>query len=111
MGYYSDVALVLDANAVKSFDKFIEEDNDLKSLLDIATITREKEGCRMYVWVDIKWYGRNEISLLEDWLENIKESQFVFHIIGEDLEDVCTDGTFWCNPFECQIIRRIEFTE
>lgn len=111
MGYYSDVALVLSPVAVKAFDEFIEEDNDLKALLDIANFTKDKEGCRIYVWNDIKWYGRNEISLLEDWLENVKGSQFIFHIIGEDLEDVCTDGTFWNNPFECQIIRRIEFTE
>lgn len=111
MGYYSDVALVLSPVAVKAFDKFIEEDNNLKDLLDVANFTKDKDGCRIYVWNDIKWYGRNEISLLEDWLENIKGTEYLFHGIGEDLEDAWTDGYFWCNPFECQIIRRIEFTE
>ena len=109
MGYYSDVALVLDANAVKSFDKFIEEDNGIKSLLDIATITRDKEGCRMYVWGGIKWYNRNGITELEDYLDNLKYYVYIYHIIGEDLEDVSTRGGFWNNPFECRITRRIDF--
>lgn len=111
MGYYSDVALVLSPTAVKAFDKFIEEDNGIKSLLDIATITKEKDGYRMYIWEFIKWYGRNEITRLEGWLGSIRATEFLFHIIGEDLEDACTDGVLWHNPFNCKLVRRIEFTE
>ena len=92
-------------------DERAKESEELRTLLDVATITKEKDGCRMYVWNDIKWYNRNGIDELEDCLENIREGEFIYHIIGEDLEDISTQGLFWHNPFECKIIRRIEFTE
>ena len=111
MGYYSDVAIVLNNNAKKMVDEQAKENEELRTLLDVATITKEKDGCRMYVWNDIKWYNNNGIDELEDCLDNIKECEFIYHIIGEDLEDVSTQGFFWHNPFECKIVRRIEFTE
>ena len=109
MGYYSDVALVLSPVAVKAFDKHIEEDNGIKSLLDIATITKDKDGCRLYYWNDIKWYNRKGLTELEDWLDTINDYEFILHIIGEDLEDTSTQGLFVCNPFDCRITRRIDF--
>ena len=111
MGYYSDVAVVLSPVAVKAVDKCASESAEFLSLLDIATVTKEKDGCRMYIWHDIKWYNRNGIDELEDCLDTVNDNEFIYHIIGEDLEDVSTQGLFWCNPFECHIVRRIEFTE
>ena len=111
MGYYSDVALVLSPVAVKAFDKHIEEDNGIKSLLDIATTTKDKDGCRVYYWNGIKWYNSQRIDNLEEWLNTINEHEFIFHIIGEDLEDASTQGLFWDNPFDCRITRCIDFDE
>lgn len=111
MGYYSDVALVLSPAARGAFDKFIEEDNNLKDLLDVADITKDKDGCRMYIWNGIKWYDKKGIDEIENCLGDIDWKEFLYYIIGDNLEDVTERGFFWDNPFRCRILRCIEFDD
>lgn len=111
MGYYSEVAIVLSSNAMKAVDERASKSVELRALLDMADTVKNKDACRMYIWNGIKWYDKKGIDEIENCLGDINGREFLYCIIGDNLEDITERGLFWENPFRCRILRCIEFDD
>ena len=66
----------------------------------------------MWYWDSIKWYEFDpeyfpEIDFISSFLHSLKEDDYLFIRIGENLEDIETNGMYLGNPFNLGISRKI----
>ena len=106
MGYYSEVGLTISAAGYKQLT------GKLTTLEDADTHYTSKEGDQLWFWNWTKWYSTfPEINWLQAQLNELDAQDFYFIRIGEEFDDVETDGS-WCeNPFEMEVSRGISMRE
>lgn len=117
MGYYSDVVLVLSKKAAQVLRERIEkaeaeaeEGADCDWQVDFTDKYLKTDGAELYYWESIKWYTAfPEVKWLEDFIDSLDGTDFLFIRIGESYEDIEHDGMFWDNPFTVNIARKITF--
>jgi hypothetical protein len=123
MGYCSDVALVLKAEIVESFDQifgyYYAEEQELKYFWEkCKQHIRAENGDALYYWRYIKWHHQcQEVDRVERWMnqldnENLSD-QYLFVRMGEEWEDIEYRGNFEDengeNPFDIEVVREITF--
>lgn len=119
MGYRSDVGLVMTKTAVDKLKQKLTEWNSplrqtILTLLGEETSEHHKysTGEELWLWEGIKWYDTyQEVQALEVFLGGLASEEYLFIRIGEELDDVETDGTFWENTPQMAISRSIEFLQ
>ena len=121
MGYYLEVALVLNEEAKELFDKHIDElDEDKKK--DFNTFIERKckiysiDGCYLYYWDYIKWFKHiPEVEIVEKFISTLENEsdegllEFYFITVGENYNDVTIKGDFYINPFNVEVLQQIRF--
>ena len=101
MGYYSDVALVVNEKVDVS-----PETQRIMRLLSFDLAGRS-EGCRLWIATTLKWYDSYpDIDHLVQWLRSLNDEDYRFLRIGEDIGDTEDLGSFYDNPFEIGIERQ-----
>ena len=105
MGYRSEVAIALTSEAANKLFVLQEFCPELKELVNDADENShfDKESidkgfdAKLY-WNHVKWYDSyTEIQQMETFLYNILEDDcdFLFLRIGEETDDMETQGHFW----------------
>ena len=121
MGYYWEVALVLNEEAKELFDKHIDElDEDKKK--DFNNFIEKKceiysiDGCYLYYWDYIKWFKHiPEVEIVERFIDLIESKvedellDYYFITIGESYNDVSIKGDFYINPFNIEVLQQMRF--
>ena len=136
MGYYCDVLFVMNENAHKTFLKEIEELKEINKqtydyIQDIFKHAHivEKDGDYLYQINQIKWHtlhiGNNGKILIEinnperddptyelhKTLMSLEDSEFLYFIVGEEIEDIEICGNYWENKFNASIVRDFYYEE
>lgn len=117
MGYYSETAFVLTAEAAEAVREAISNqilDTALKTekfLQEAETHSIDGQSrAELFHWNAVKWYSEfEEIGCIERILRDLESSEYLFIRIGEDYSDIETKGTYWDNPFGVDIVRTVEF--
>lgn len=101
MGYRSNVALALTSDAAKVLRALCEHETDIRSLIDdadekIGWGSTESDVVKL-MWQNIKWYTDYDIGIqaLQAFLDNTDEIEWYFLRLGEEPDDVQTEGGFW----------------
>lgn len=118
MGYYSDVGLCLTAIGKQTLEAAMGESEksnpdfaDIRTLLDRAEVrTDTASGTVAYLWEGTKWYEDfPEVRFIENLLQELGSTDFLFFRVGEESEDTEIQGTFWGNPLGMCLTRGIAF--
>ena len=120
MGYRSSVGIVFTKEAEEKFQQKIKLLNE-KEYLDISTFINYSDeqiidsdtGSKLYYWDYIKWYTGLDLepTFIENFLKELKYTEYRFIRIGEELDDVESEGEYFNNPFNLDIIRTISFDD
>lgn len=113
MGYRSEVALVIKA---QEYQKLVEGNperiDNVKSIINDADI-HKKDGAVFLYWDYIKWYdipgGDPDVCAFMSNLNEIDEESWYMIIIGEDVNDIEINGSYYNNPFHLSLLRNISF--
>lgn len=100
MGYHSEVAFMLSAEAHEQFENEIEaiEDEtlkkDVKNTLKCFTKRRYTGGVMLYHCNLIKWYidSFDSVTFIDEFIINLDDRDYAYVIIGDDYDDVRHDG-------------------
>ena len=119
MGYYSEVGLTISAAGYKQLTGKLTtlEDSELRTVVEnllahADTHYTSKEGDQLWFWNWTKWYSTfPEINWLQAQLNELDAQDFYFIRIGEEFDDVETDGSCCENPFEMEVSRGISMRE
>ncbi len=117
MGYRSHVGICLAQDAFKQLEDKIQAlpqhlQEEVRSLFGDSEFTREDEGSRVWYWEGFKWYSSDpDITFLKGYLSDLEDEQYLYLLVGENLDDVEYHGRFWDNPFGMCLTRGIEFNE
>lgn len=103
VGYRSNVALALTSDAAMVLMTLCEHEPELRSLVadaDEQIGWDQPPGADEVVklmWQDIKWYSghHTDINMLEAFMHNTEAIEWYFLRIGEEPDDVQTEGEFW----------------
>jgi hypothetical protein len=103
VGYRSNVALALTSDAAMVLMALCEHEPELRSLVagaDEQIGWDQPPGADEVVklmWQDIKWYADSDIGIhaLEAFMHNTEAVEWYFLRIGEEPDDVQTEGEFW----------------
>lgn len=118
MGYYSETAFALTAEAAEALREAISN-QILDTALKAETFLQEAEThsidgqsrAELFHWNAVKWYSEfEEIGCIERILRDLETSEYLFIRIGEDYSDIETKGSYWDNPFGLDIVRTVEFS-
>lgn len=126
MGYTRNVVLCMTADAEKKFSKLLDNSKvftkqeihaEMLNLIEEAEKYRDTDTKELlYHWGQVKWYngdqftpGRAHILALEVMIRSLPLDQFKFIVLGEDLSDTTTAGTYASETFSPEIIRKIGF--
>ena len=121
MGYYSEVALVLDKEAKELFDRGVNRLDEIKKkefikFLDETCEIHTLDNCYLYYWNSIKWYASTpEIATIKQIINilEVKGSEelleFYYINIGEECNDITIAGDFYTNPFNVKLVQEIQF--
>ena len=113
MGYYSDVTLILRADAAAKLQKAIadgsEDATEAKAFIDGADYCRRAaDGAVMYQWANVKWYSDfPEIGFIERFMQGMSAKGYYFIRIGEDYDDIEVSGAFDAEPFGVSLVRQV----
>ena len=117
MGYRSHVGICLAQDAFNRLEDKIQTlpqhlQEEARSLFGDSEFTREDEGSRVWYWEGFKWYSSDpDITFLKGYLSDLEDEQYLYLLVGENLDDVEYHGRFWDNPFGMCLTRGIEFNE
>ncbi len=115
MGYYSEVALCLDAKAYAHFEAELATQSDhirseVKDLISWAK-RLDNNGNILFHWDFVKWYESFPcVGFIMNHLNSLPSElmdSYCFSRIGEELDDNEQQGHHWDNPFEVMIERSI----
>lgn len=118
MGYYSETAFALTAEAAEAVREAISN-QILDTALKTETFLQEAEThsidgqsrAELFHWNAVKWYSEfEEIECIERILGDLETSEYLFIRIGEDYSDIETKGSYWDNPFGLDIVRTVAFS-
>ena len=115
MGYYSDASLCIRKDAIARFSAKLAICNldQLKyvgGLLESSDhMTDPVSGDELWHWKDVKWYDNEGISFMESLMSRLDPRDYLFLRTGEDSDDNEIRGSYWDNPFELCLERRICF--
>ncbi|MFA5049168.1 MAG: hypothetical protein WC516_09150 [Patescibacteria group bacterium] len=106
MGYRSDAVLVITRELYNEVVQLF----GVKELLDDAE-RHEKDNCFLFFWGSIKWGGNNVESLFEFLGNNFDTAyeNYLFCRTGEEMDDNEEGGGWYDNPFNCRIVRLIDW--
>ena len=116
MGYYSDVTLILRADAAAKLQKAIadgsEDATEAKAFIDGADYCRRAaDGAVMYQWANVKWYSDfPEIGFIERVLQGVSARSYFFIRIGENYDDMEFSGAYETEPFGISLVRQVSVT-
>ncbi len=109
MGYYSDVTLILRADAAAKLQKSLADGTaasdasavEAKRLIDNAShCHRAADGAVLYQWTAVKWYDEfPEVQFIGRFLEGVNGKSYYFIRIGEDYDDIEVSGAYEAEPF------------
>lgn len=114
MGYRSDVVLALTNKNLKKF--FDQNDDKVLTTLFDGVERHEKDDWTLFYWPSVKWYpDYADVKAVEDFVNQLEDSDqeeeregFSYHIMGEDIDDYNSKGT-WDTPFEISLNRSLDF--
>ena len=121
MGYYSDVVLALNENGKALLNKKIaelkEQDTEtwqaVDSLLNNYVDHKQEDpisGAIMYNFAMLKWYDSfTDIGFVVDFINTLSSEDYLFIRIGEDIDDIQREGSFFDNPFNIEVISTIQY--
>jgi len=120
MGYRSDIGLALTQKAVQILHQklnALDKNSEAFSVVTDFLIYADKHyedtdsGAEVYLWEYVKWYEEfPDVSFIENLLAELDWEDFLFIRIGDELDDIETRGSFWNNPFDLGISRKISIT-
>ncbi len=119
MGYYSEVALCLDAQAHKQFQEELTKQNEttqneVAELLSWSTNTTKEDNVLFY-WDSVKWYEDFPcVGFIMNFINNLSYDfmdNYLFLRVGENYEDIENQGYYWGNPFSVQMDRKIQYEQ
>ena len=96
MGYRSEVAISFDEHHAKILEKICSQDKDFEEFVRegqerIETGVNRNYSSLRYSY--IKWYDSyDEVSKMDNFLEQIDEESYHFIRLGEDFDDTETRG-------------------
>ena len=115
MGYRSEVALVLSQEGVTALKQKLSSNDSripaAQGLLGHASIhyVDAASKAELWQWDWLKWYPEyQDVSVLENLMDDLDEAHYRFIRIGEDEEDTEVRGQFWDDPFHVSLIRGID---
>ena len=116
MGYYSDVVLVLSAHAtakISTYTKRTPKNNTNTRLINHPKKHLvDSSGAELFYWNSVKWYEDfPEVQWIEKFINYLKQEEYLFIRVGEFIDDVEEQGTFYSNPFDVRFSRQIIFRE
>lgn len=119
MGYRSDVGLVMNKKCSDKFQKELQSMNqtDAAEIIDFLSSTTHQKtaenGDVLFIWEYIKWYLTDSVvHFIIDFLNNLDydgEEQYLFCIVGEEMDDCSIGGQYYENPFGLNIIRQLTY--
>ena len=119
MGYRSDVALCLTAEAEQTLRSRLNKVQKTHSSGDVTALRefitspqtfKEENGVTLRYWSWCKWYLEAPvISFMDNFMANLEYSSYLFYRIGDELDDIERDGGFYENPFELNVSVTIDF--
>jgi hypothetical protein len=115
MGYYSEVALVLDQKASRKLNKMLkdapEERSQFFELHCDCTKEDQKTGSKLFHWESIRWdeFDDEDVIFTDTFMNSLSEDQYCFIRIGEICTDIEERGTFSCDPFNARVTSQISF--
>lgn len=116
MGYYSDVALVLSAHGIAKLSTYTK--GTPKNNTNIRLINHpdkhlvDSSGAELFYWNSVKWYEDfPEVQWIETFINSMKQEEYLLIRVGEFIDDVEEQGTFYSNPFDVRFSRQIIFCE
>lgn len=107
MGYRSDVLLALKDEKFAEFIKTMD-DRTAANFIDGSKI-HESNGWKLVEFHDVKWYDDYpEVKAVNEFIEELDEDDYSYHIMGEDTDDYVAKGT-WETPFNIRLNRSLDF--
>ena len=116
MGYYSDTALCLNADARIKLRELLDNSSSrqretLEEFFINADYHYTGHAAEMWVWTGIKWYADfPEMRFVSHALTRLEESDYLFIRLGESDDDTEIQGYFHDNPFGMNLSRTIDFS-
>ena len=110
MGYYSDVALLLDREADGELRvALVDAPEDVRQLFKgRAPEVDGKTGLRLRRWEHVKW--QDEVAeFMDSFLASLDDDQYRFLRLGEAFGDLDDLGDIYESPFVVEVVSRIEF--
>lgn len=114
MGYYSEVAFVLEKEAHKDFLAAIEKLNDtlreeVLGLLRIFAKRRYSDGSILYHHTLLKWYVVEfpDVAFVDEFLSSLPDDKYRYITIGEEFDDVGEQGCFHIKDGDMYMERRV----
>jgi hypothetical protein len=112
MGYYSDVALALSAEAEKAFQEALNgTSSEVRVVVEAAELHKD-EGNTLRLWKTVKWYPEfPEVEFVMKFIADLDTSDpeaYHFISLGEDADDVEDRGSFYAS-FRMYWTRKICF--
>ena len=114
MGYYSEVAFMLDSELHNDFLAAIDKLEDplrgnVRELLGMFTKRRYQGGFVLYHTQLIKWYITEfpDVKFVDDWLNDQDYHRYQYITIGEEFDDVGEVGFMSDAPDNMYVERRI----
>lgn len=119
MGYRSDVALCLTAEAEQTLRSRLNKaqktlsPDELYALREFITSPqtfKEENGITLRYWSGCKWYLEDPvISFMDSFTADLEYSSYLLCRIGDELDDIEREGGFYENPFELNVSVSIAF--
>ncbi len=115
MGYHSQVGIALSKSAFDNLErKLALVDNKTRSAVvgfldSVNSYKHSDDGSRGYVWNLIKWYDDEpEVKFFSALFADLDCADYLFVRVGEDMDDSERRGCFFKNPFDLNLVRRVE---
>lgn len=114
MGYYSDVSLLLNAEAKEKLDESLQSvTNDVKQLFneacDYSAIDPDSGTC-FYHWCYSKW-GWDETVVVTKFLNSLDEDTYSYLRLGETYGDLEERGLLDENHFDPRVDSKIIYNK
>jgi len=112
MGYYSDVALLLDKESGEALrTALLDAPIGVRKLLEgLEPQVDDKTGMTLYHWEQVKW--QDEVAEFVDaFIATLDDDQYRFIRLGERFGDLDDYGGIYDSPFGLEVVAKIEFAK
>jgi len=114
MGYYSEIAFVMDKEAHEDFLSAIAKLDDtprteVLNLLGMFTKKRYPDGAILYHHPLLKWYVEDfpSVAFVDEFLNDLPERKYRYITIGAEFDDVGEQGCYNIKTGDMYMERRV----